>query len=557
MKPYVSPYIEASRRRAQARLGRLKSKGRGESRSRSRSRSKTTQHREDEAMNSDDTKGGWNSSTKVNKYFDPTIKKNDLFRLEPKRRQSPRDTLNRQSDGPPSPDSVASDVFEELDMPLPQPPHRIVVQPPYIDIEKGKANRGEAVPAVDKDEASSSASPQRHHLFPRSPHMSDHAQSPQHHLRESRERTSRSTSPIDTRIVEEILSNDEINSNHDHKYKQDGHKTDKFDNILTSMATIMQAVSTIVAKQQIEGGVNRLPSYVSSSPRARSPRISSPRAVPVADEMKTSSSPMPLSAVPVRTEGAAITLEKPKAMIISNAHPRRMSTSSISKRIHEAAIGGIPTSDALQDRIQHRIVALEQAYNQATALLAKPQEHHIVTGADSNTFRIPSEHGVLDFNDNNKENLDASCRDFTYDTRGDSIVWGGVNQKEDGILMNSRRESIGLVQFDLDRQTGKVTLDDNPTTKDSSLKFFQGRVTSVGGAPPQSGHDEECQTFIESLQPGGIPNLQQKTHNHSVGAIGHVKPPPFLRTLIPSDSLRQKCYTYHNQFKTILQWHMQ
>ena len=128
MKPYVSAYIEASRQRALQRATYAK-KGKSGKKKKSRSR-----EREE-----------WNSDFKPQRYFDPSIRKKELFRIEPKRRESPRKQFSE--DMPPlSPDSVtSSDLFEDYEIPsLPAPPLRHVefTPPAPPQHEKGIQEEG-------------------------------------------------------------------------------------------------------------------------------------------------------------------------------------------------------------------------------------------------------------------------------------------------------------------------------------------------------------------------------------------------------------------------------
>ena len=99
----------------------------------------------------DDGPAEWVSDFKPRKYSDPSVKKKQVFRDEPLRRESPRGGL----DAPLSPDSVtSSDIFDDYDMgKLPRPPlHHVGFVPPAVPVRTVAGVTEDSIEKLEEDD---------------------------------------------------------------------------------------------------------------------------------------------------------------------------------------------------------------------------------------------------------------------------------------------------------------------------------------------------------------------------------------------------------------------
>ena len=571
MNRYVSPYIQQSRRRAEERA-------RNGQRGRRR------------ASKSPDKREAWNADNKPKALFDPSLKKKEIFRHEPKRRPPPREKL--EPSPPPSPDSVSSSsIFDECFDPrgLPSPQVKYVpLTVPHSSMTNDKnpspapdtGNDDEPAPATHQEQqgisVSSRAVPQTGqvdsssvgtgmeegtgnttghevHVSPRDrdsphdhPHQRHHNDSAHHKQRSSggRHHRTRSTSPLPESVLQSLLGEDFSSDGQGRRrmttipeLSSSSIPHDEYRDIFSSIADMMKAVKTIVSDAKGGGlgadpAVNNIPPYHPSSPLQRSPRQQLP-----------SRRNLAAAAMSPRVEGTPKMSLRPGAVpgmaMQGAALPLRMAdpspgTSEPTQILRHVGMPGAGDSPAtLAQKIEGHIIAMQQKEQETLRLLRKPRRASYSASSSS----VPT--------------TTMAARIPTAGRHPARDHLAHTMSRVDGISMGSSTNNT--VEYEVDRLTGEVktavgssagNTDDVESDGRASAHDFLHRGPSLVLAAPATvpatslgGVDAD---FLATLRPGGALKEGEQPQLHR---------PEYLAPLASCDGLSATVHTYLKKYK--------
>jgi len=603
---YVSPFIEASQKRANARsAGILKTK---------QKKAKAPLSKDEQKYYSD---GGWNTNVKTTETMRYSSKSKSSLEKSTKEVREPqrRSDIRSPIAAPPSPDSVtSSDLLEEIaDLSYmtvnetkegfnPVVPVGVGLSTNIIDVitqvamtsstsarhshspvpvpeiiepcTLPKASTATGTGDIGKERVLSVSDHRINQLSPRmnQKHIGDgeyfHSSSHRSHKKKG---VTRSTSPLDERVLQDILgwssgrdSTDEFNVGFSSR-DRDEPSRHEYKDILNSVATMMDAVSTIVQAGSRGGGVSAIPPYpgLASQPtpskrhsfqplgsaRRRihsqtnegtpdvshffdqgptniSRNIKSNTTVNLFQPSTTQGGALPLtlpmsSPDVVTTVGGASFVSK-EARAPKNTNSRR----HLSEILGGPGSKGVvddkgesfkPTNEELADKIVSKLHSMSRLERESQSLLQKPVRRYASMAVAVDPRVAASERGAtalpLPDSSSRSRSLNGTIDPRTalkLTTDPPSPIKTAVEIESEAIGSSSSKvmPTMGLVEFEVDENTGEVVLPSyyryDLDAQEDAMKFLQLRPTRTAIAPSNPVAVNSDATFLASLQPGGL-----------------------------------------------------